>query len=103
LNSTADGALQFSLLDVIAWDAGARQRKILKPESWQQIFTPVTLNSGKPYPHGFGWGLEQHAGQLVQEHAGSWPGFRAYIARLLRDDLSIIVLANLGRSNLGKL
>jgi len=95
LNTTADGSLYFSLLDVIAWDAGVRQRKILKAESWQQIFTPVTLKSGKSYPYGFGWDIEERAGQLVHEHGGSWQGFKTHIVRFLRDDLSIIVLANL--------
>ena len=51
LNTTADGALYLSLNDMIAWDRGVRQRRILKPDSWREVFTPVKLNSGNPYPY----------------------------------------------------
>ncbi len=55
LNTTADGALYLSALDMIAWDRGLRAGAILKPESWKQVYTPVRLNSGENYPYGFGW------------------------------------------------
>ena len=57
LNTTADGSLYLSLNDMLAWDAGLRAQKVLKAESWTQVFSPVALNSGKPYPYGFGWGV----------------------------------------------
>src|SRR6476660_7487625 len=43
LNTTADGSLYLSLQDYIAWDRGLRAGKILKPESWATVNTPVTL------------------------------------------------------------
>src|SRR5437762_5775327 len=46
LNTTADGALYFSLRDLIAWDAGVRAHKIITADSWSQMLTPVKLNSG---------------------------------------------------------
>lgn len=94
LNTTADGALYLSLDDMIAWDAGIRGRRVLREGSWNEIFTPVRLNSGKTYPYGFGWELTERAGQPVQEHGGAWQGFESYFARFLGDDLSIVVFAN---------
>ena len=47
MNTTADGSLYLSLQDLIAWDRGIRAGAVLQPESWRQIFTPVTLNSGR--------------------------------------------------------
>jgi hypothetical protein len=99
LNTTADGSLYFSLRDLIAWDAGVRARAILKPESWVQILTPVTLTSGKTYPYGFGWFLDQRGGKPLQQHSGSWQGFKSQFSRFLGDDLSIVVLANLAQAN----
>jgi CubicO group peptidase (beta-lactamase class C family) len=99
LNTTADGALYLSLNDYFAWDRGIREKAILKPESWEQIFTPVTLTSGKPYPYGFGWRIDTVAGQKVERHGGSWQGFRAAIARYPGDDMTIIALANLAQAN----
>lgn len=101
LNTTADGSLYLSLRDLIAWDRGLRDGRILKAESWAQVFTPVTLTSGRRYPYGFGWSVDRRFGQEVRQHSGSWQGFKSYIARYLGDDLTIIVLANLAQADPG--
>jgi CubicO group peptidase (beta-lactamase class C family) len=99
LNTTADGSLYFSLRDLIAWDAGVRSRAILKPGSWEQILHPVQLTSGKTYPYGFGWFLDERGGKPLQHHSGSWQGFKTQFSRFVGDDVSIIVLANLAQAN----
>jgi CubicO group peptidase (beta-lactamase class C family) len=93
-NATADGALYFSLRDVIAWDAGLRSGAILRSESWAQVYAPVTLTSGNPYPYGFGWFVDTLNGSLRLHHGGAWQGFKTYISRYLGEELTIIVLAN---------
>jgi N-acyl-D-amino-acid deacylase len=99
LNTTADGSLYLSLQDLIGWDRGIRKRAVLRPESWRQIFTPVTLNSGRIHPYGFGFEIDRIGRQDIQRHGGSWQGFKSYLARYLGDDLTIIVLANLAQAN----
>jgi len=99
LNTTADGSLYLSLNDMIAWDAGLRAKKILKSESWTQVFTPVSLNSGNTFPYGFGWAVEDFAGRRAQRHGGAWQGFKTHIARFPDEDLTIIVLVNLAEAN----
>jgi N-acyl-D-amino-acid deacylase len=99
LNTTADGALYWSLRDLVAWDAVVKRRGILKPESWTTILTPVRLNSGKTYPYGMGWFLEERAGSPLQSHGGAWQGFKTQLSRFTGDDLDIIVLANLGNAD----
>jgi CubicO group peptidase (beta-lactamase class C family) len=95
LNTTADGALYFSVRDLIAWDKGLRAGAILSPRSWAQVYDPVTLNSGHRYPYGFGWFVDPLDGNVRLHHSGSWQGFKSYISRYLGEDLTIIVLANL--------
>ena len=99
LNTTADGSLYLSLNDMLAWDAALRTQQVLGPESWKQIFAPVTLNSGKTYPYGFGWQVGDFAGRRAQRHGGAWQGFQTHIARFPDDDLTIVVLANLAQSS----
>ena len=99
LNTTADGALYFSVLDLIAWDRGLRTRAVLTPASWAAVFAPVRLGSGKTFPYGFGWSVEQFAGQTVHGHGGSWQGFKTHLTRYLGDDLTIIVMANLAQAS----
>ena len=102
INTTADGSLYLTVLDMVAWDRGLRAKAILKPESWARIFAPVTLNSGKTYPYGFGWSVADQGGQATQQHGGAWQGFQTYIARYLGDDLTIIAFANLAGANTGR-
>jgi CubicO group peptidase (beta-lactamase class C family) len=94
LNTTADGALYLTVLDLIAWDKGLREGAILKPGSWREVFTPVELNNGSRYPYGFGWFLDDDDGKQVQWHTGSWQGFKAAIFRYTRREVTVIVLAN---------
>jgi len=99
LNTTADGSLYFSMRDLILWEAAVKRRAALKPESWEQILTPVQLNSGKRYPYGFGWFIDERGGLPLHQHGGSWQGFKAQLSRFLGSDLSIIVLANLAQAD----
>jgi CubicO group peptidase (beta-lactamase class C family) len=103
LNTTADGSLYFSLRDLLAWDTAVKRRAILRPESWAMILTPVRLNSGRSYPYGFGWSLEERGGQPMQAHGGAWQGFKTQYSRFLGEDLSVIVLANAGQADPGKI
>lgn len=99
LNTTADGSLYLSLQDLIAWDRGIRTGAVLRPESWRQIFTPVTLNSGRVHPYGFGFEVDRIAGRDVQKHGGAWQGFKTYIARYGGDDITVVAMANLQQAN----
>jgi CubicO group peptidase (beta-lactamase class C family) len=99
LNTTADGALYFSVRDAIAWDKGLRAGAILSPQSWEQVYEPVKLNSGSRYPYGFGWEVDTLNGSRRLHHGGAWQGFKSYISRYLDEDLTIIVLANLAEAD----
>jgi CubicO group peptidase (beta-lactamase class C family) len=101
LNTTADGALYTNVLDMAKWDAALYTEKLLKRSSFDQMWTPVKLNSGKTYPYGFGWGISDVKGHRLLEHGGAWQGFTMHISRYVDDQLTIIVMTNLdsGHSN----
>jgi CubicO group peptidase (beta-lactamase class C family) len=103
LNTTADGALYFSVTDLIAWDAGVRAGKILSAASWKEVFSPMRLNDGKSSGYGFGWAIGSRGGQPVYQHGGSWQGFKTHYARFTRGDLSVVVLANLAQADPAKI
>ena len=54
LNTTADGSLYFSTLDLIKWDAAITNQKILNHDDLQTMFMPAKLNNGGFYPYRFG-------------------------------------------------
>ncbi|WP_245682402.1 serine hydrolase domain-containing protein [Archangium gephyra] len=94
LNTTGDGALYFSVKDLIAWDAAVQARALLTPASWQEILSPVKLSSGATFPYGFGWMFDERGGKPLHHHSGGWQGFSTHYSRFLGEGLSIIVLTN---------
>lgn len=98
LNTCADGALYFTVKDLAAWEAALRERRFLRPASFEAWWTPAPLANGTTYPYGFGWGLAEQRGQRVIGHGGSWQGFRAAIVRYVDQGLAIAVLANLAQA-----
>ena len=100
LNTTADGSLYLTAIDMAKWDAALYGEKILKKSSLDQMWAAVRLNNGKTHPHGFGWFLHEARGHKLIEHGGQWQGFTSHIARYADDKLTVIVLTNLASADL---
>jgi len=98
LNTTADGALYLTVLDLAKWDAALYEDKLLEAGGLAQMWTPVRLANGSTFPYGFGWSIDEQRGQRLIEHGGSWQGFRAAIARYVDRKLCVIVLSNLAQA-----
>src|SRR5580692_5940626 len=103
VNTTADGSLYFSILDLAKWDAALYTDKLLKRSSLDQMWTPAKLKSGQPNKagYGFGWEMEDRHGHHVVGHTGAWQGFKTAIARYVNDQLTVVVLANLAEAKPG--
>ena len=103
VNTTADGSLYFSILDLAKWDAALYTEKLLKRSSLEEMWTPVKLSNGQANSdhYGFAWVIEHKTGHLVIDHSGSWQGFKSNIARYVDDKLTVVVLANLAEAQPG--
>ena len=97
-NSTADGSLYFTILDLAKWDAALYTEKVLKDSSKREMWTVAALNDGKPNraQYGFGWFVESQNGHRVVQHDGRWQGFSTQISRYVDDGLTVAILANQG-------
>ena len=95
VNTTADGALYLSALDMAKWEAGLNGGKLLKKESYEAIWSPVKLNNGSTYPYGFGWAIDSLNGKRILEHNGTWQGFETVIQRYPEKKLAVVVFTNL--------
>lgn len=93
-NTTADGSLYFTILDLAKWDAALYSNKPLKQSSLAQMWTPVRLADGKRKAYGFGWHTDEIHKRRIVFHGGAWQGFKSFIVRFPDDQLSIIWLAN---------
>ena len=105
VNTTADGSLYFSILDLAKWDAALYTEKLLKRSSLEQMWTVVKLNDGKANSgdYGFGWEITKSHGHRLIDHSGSWQGFKTQISRYVDDKLTVVVLANLAEADPGKI
>jgi len=97
LNTTADGSLYFSILDLAKWDAALYTEKTLPKSRLNQMWTVAPLRDGKPNSgkYGYGWFIGLKKGHRVVEHEGEWQGFETQISRYVDDGLTVVVLTNL--------
>jgi CubicO group peptidase (beta-lactamase class C family) len=97
-NTTADGSLYFTILDLAKWDAALYTERVLRESSKREMWTVATLRDGKPNPgsYGFAWFVDSRNGHRLVGHGGRWQGFTTHIARYLDDRLTIVILTNQG-------
>jgi CubicO group peptidase (beta-lactamase class C family) len=103
LNTTADGAIYLTVLDMAKWDAALYSEKLLKRASLDLMWTPAKLNDGKTEKYGFGWQINEYHGHRLIQHGGAWQGFTAQISRYVDDKLTVIVMTNLVGARPGKI
>jgi CubicO group peptidase (beta-lactamase class C family) len=94
------GAVVSTAVDLARWELVLRGDAILSAASKREMWTPGILNSGATHGYGFGWFLDEVAGHPRIRHDGGVPGFGSEIQRYPNDELTVIVLANMGNRNL---
>jgi len=103
LNTTADGALYFTVRDLVKWAVALNERRVPSRAALDTAWTPVRLADGATYPYGFAWYLNDQRGHSRISHTGSWQGFKTVIARYPEYGISVIVLANLAEARVGSI
>jgi CubicO group peptidase (beta-lactamase class C family) len=110
VNTTADGSLYFSILDLAKWDAALYTEKLLRRSNLDLMWTPAKLNTGRVNggrpnsgSYGFGWFIEDRHGHKCIHHGGSWQGFETAIDRYVDDQLTVVALTNLADADPGKI
>src|SRR4029077_14370720 len=98
LNTTADGALYFTVRDLAQWAIALNHWRIPSRTGLEASWTPVRLNNSGTYPYGFGWRVTQQRGFRRIGHSGAWQGFQTTIQRYPDFDLTVIVLDNLAET-----
>jgi CubicO group peptidase (beta-lactamase class C family) len=90
----SEGALMSSVLDLARWDSTLYSPTILRQETLDRMWTPVTLTDGTTRPYGLGWVVGAVNGIRTVSHGGSLPGFVTQISRHVGKRLTVIVLTN---------
>ncbi len=90
----AAGELAMTPHDLALWDESLLSRSILKPESYQQMFTEVKLKNGQGSQYGLGVEVRQRSGHRSIEHSGEVSGFVSDNEVLIDDGTAVVVLTN---------
>ncbi len=90
----AAGELAMTAHDLALWDESVLAESVLKPESYNQMFTDVKLKSGKETHYGLGVQVETRDGHRSIEHSGEVSGFVSDNEVLIDDGVAVAVLTN---------
>lgn len=82
--------------DLAKWEIALASGKVVKKSSLAAMWTRVKLNNGRSYPYGFGWEVRSKFGHRIIDHAGITG---TEYARYPDDNLTVIVLTNLGKQS----
>ena len=86
--------LMSSVADVAKYSVAIDEKKFLKPETWENVFTPFVTPKGKTIQYGLGWFVKDYNGVKIAWHTGWWFGYSSLLIKIPEKDLAFIILAN---------
>ncbi|GIG66818.1 serine hydrolase domain-containing protein [Phytomonospora endophytica] len=86
------GGMGSTLDDLLAFDTAVRDGVFDLPG----LYDPVRLDCGRTEGYGHGWYRSVYRGRDVAFHAGGIEGFSAIYVQVPAEDLSVVLLTNLG-------
>jgi D-alanyl-D-alanine carboxypeptidase len=90
----AAGELAMTAHDLALWDESLIAQKLLKPESYREMFTEVKLKDGKGTKYGLGVAVDVLDGHRDISHSGEVTGFVSDNEVLVDDGVAVAVLTN---------
>ncbi len=90
----AAGELAMTAHDLALWDASLIGRTVLKPESYDAMFTEIKLKDGTGTKYGLGVEVTTRDGHRSIEHSGEVTGFVSDNEVLVDDGAAVAVLTN---------
>jgi CubicO group peptidase (beta-lactamase class C family) len=90
----AAGELAMTAYDLGLWDQSLIAETVLKPESYNEMFTEVKLKDGSGTHYGLGVEVMKRDGHRSIEHSGEVTGFVSDNEVLVDDGVAVAVLTN---------
>jgi len=90
----SSGSLMSTTKDLLNWQQGLKNSKLISHESLEKAFTNYTLNNGSYIDYGYGWNIKNILGVTTYEHGGSIFGFKSMSVYIPSDDIYVVILTN---------
>lgn len=87
-------SLHSNARDLMKWMDNYRNPVICKPQTMERMLFVPTLETGAPTNYACGLRVDLLDGHRHLRHAGEDAGFRAFILRLLDDDVDVVIVGN---------
>ena len=95
------GSIYSTAQDLALWDMALAEGRVLKPESWALMSTPVKLTNGRTWDYGCGIDVRRMRNETVIEHGGEVAGFLAENSMIPRTRIAVVALSNADYANPG--
>jgi D-alanyl-D-alanine carboxypeptidase len=99
----AAGGLLSSGEDLVRWSMALADGKVVPPELYALMTTPLVLPNGRDTGYGFGVMRGEVLGKPAILHGGGIHGFNSQLLHVLGDDLHVAVISNCERESSDKL
>jgi CubicO group peptidase (beta-lactamase class C family) len=93
------GALGSSVVDILKWQKALEEHRLISVESYQKMKSAETLNDGTVSTYGYGLDIGSMEGRVKVSHGGGINGFRAQLSHYPEEDLTVVVLCNIGTAS----
>jgi CubicO group peptidase (beta-lactamase class C family) len=90
----AAGELAMAPSELARWDISLMARSLLTPASYDALYTPMKLASGRDSHYSLGLGVRDDHGRLVLSHGGGGSGFLSANLMFPTEKIAIIAFSN---------
>ncbi len=96
----AGGGTRSTVVDLLKYATGIMDKKLLKEETWNMMFTSMATQDGRSTGYGMGWGVRPWRGHFQVSHGGSQPETRTRLLIFPKERFAVAIASNLERLNL---
>jgi D-alanyl-D-alanine carboxypeptidase len=90
----AAGELAMAPRELARWDISLMARSLLTPASYDALYTPIKLSTGRDSHYSLGLGVRDNHGRLVVSHGGGGSGFLSANVMFPAQKIAVIAFTN---------